>query len=52
MMETFLLFFVSINFQLSAKHSSVLPYYFNWLTDMLDKGDITSVNVKTGEDLL
>ena len=49
MMETFLLFFVSINSQLSAKHSSVLPYYFNWL---IDKGDITSVNVKTGEDLL
>ena len=27
-MKTFLLFFVLINFQLSAKHFSVLPCYF------------------------
>ena len=43
MMKTLLLFFVLINFQLSAKHFSVLLCYFmKWE----DKDDITSVNVK------
>ena len=43
MMKTFLLFFVLINFQLSAKHFSVLLCYF---MKREDKDDITSVNVK------
>ena len=37
MMKTFLLFFVLINFQLSAKHFSVLPCYFMKRKDSLEK---------------
>ena len=43
MSQTLLLFFVLINFQLSAKHFSVLLCYF---MKREDKDDITSVNVK------
>ena len=41
--ENIFAFFVLINFQLSAKHFSVLLCYF---MKREDKDDITSVNVK------
>ena len=37
MMKTFFPFFVLINFQLSAKHFSVLLYYFMKREDSLEK---------------
>ena len=44
-MKTFLLFFVLINFQLSAKHFSVLPCYLKKREDSLAKRRIMKLNL-------
>ena len=50
MMKMFLIFFVLINFQLSAKHFSLLPCYFMKREDSLEKRWILKLTLNFGGD--